>query len=63
MPPLFTILIIMHIFSVLRRKSPTGQMQIRKDYQWLPVPIICGLIILAVITAITIIILQKIAVL
>ncbi len=61
LPALLTILIIMHIFSVLRRKTPTGEVQIRKDYQWVPLPIVSLVIALVVITAITVIILQKIA--
>lgn len=57
-----TSLIIMHIFSELRRKTSTGEIYMRKDYQWFPA-FATILIIITVITAITVIILQKSAVL
>lgn len=62
LPAILTILIIMHIFSQLRWKTPNGEIHMRKDYKWFPA-FAAILIILTVITAITVIILQKIALL
>ena len=62
LPTILTILIIMHIFSQLRRKTPNGEIHMRKDYKWFPA-FAAILIILTVITAMTVIILQKLALL
>ena len=61
-PAILTVLIITHIFSQLRRKTPTGEIHTRKDYKWFPA-FAAITIILTLIIAITVIILQKIAVL